>query len=58
MSGYLAEVLSIAASMEPGTCTRITVLHDDWCSLLIGRGPCDCEPDYIIRADDVADAPA
>ena len=23
----------------------VRILHDDWCDLLAGRGPCNCDPD-------------
>lgn len=24
---------------------NVTVLHDDWCNLLAGKGPCNCNPE-------------
>jgi hypothetical protein len=24
---------------------HVNVYHDDWCDLLAGRGPCNCNPD-------------
>ena len=35
---YLREVLNIAASAKPGTGLLITVLHDEWCAQLAGKG--------------------
>jgi hypothetical protein len=32
------------ASIEPGGIYTLAVAHDDWCSLLKGTGPCDCNP--------------
>jgi hypothetical protein len=31
--------------IQPGTIQRVTIAHDDWCDLLNGRGPCNCDPD-------------
>jgi hypothetical protein len=25
---------------------EVTVLHDDWCKLLKGKGECNCSPEY------------
>jgi hypothetical protein len=30
---------------QPGSITEFTILHDDWCALLDGTGPCDCCPE-------------
>ena len=24
---------------------HVTIYHDDWCALLAGTGPCNCEPE-------------
>ena len=31
-----------------GGVKHVCVKHDKWCSLLAGRGPCDCDPDIEI----------
>lgn len=43
---YVAKVLALAATLpsEPAV-HHMTVLHDDWCDLLNGRGACNCEPE-------------
>lgn len=33
---------------EPGKVYATNVYHDDWCDLLKGRGPCNCDPDVRI----------
>ena len=33
---------------RPGEIRHITVNHDEWCSLLNRRGPCNCRP--IVKA--------
>lgn len=48
---YLREVLSIAAEAKPGSVFQVTVLHDAWCSLLAGKGSCNCRPEYVVRSD-------
>ena len=29
---------------KPGV-YHVTIFHDDWCDLLAGTGPCNCDPD-------------
>lgn len=29
---------------QPGRMVHTTVLHDEWCRLLVGKGPCNCNP--------------
>jgi len=31
--------------VQPGNVYTIAVRHDDWCALLAGTGPCNCNPD-------------
>jgi hypothetical protein len=33
-----------AGTMRPGEVYTVDVLHDDWCALLKGTGPCNCNP--------------
>jgi len=30
-----------------GEVRSFTVLHDDWCRFLAGKGDCNCEPDFV-----------
>ena len=58
MSGnYLPLVLRAALELQAGAGYRVTVLHDDWCAYLAGTGPCDCDPEIVVRRD-VLDATA
>jgi hypothetical protein len=47
---YQRDVLAVVAKAEaegkilPGKVYEVPVRHDDWCALLAGRGPCDCDP--------------
>ncbi len=29
---------------KPGTVCHVSIAHDDWCDMLAGRGPCNCDP--------------
>ncbi len=31
--------------LRPGTVHVVNVQHDEWCNLLNGLGPCNCNPD-------------
>jgi hypothetical protein len=33
---------------KPGEVRHISVVHDNWCSLIAGKGPCDCDPSIEI----------
>ena len=33
---------------QSGGVRHVSVMHDNWCSMLAGRGPCDCDPDVEI----------
>lgn len=43
---YLTQVLEVALQHPPaaGTINHVSIAHDDWCSLLAGKGACDCAP--------------
>lgn len=41
---YLTDVLALSADLEAGRLYLITVMHDDWCAQLRGRGFCNCDP--------------
>lgn len=30
---------------KPGAALAVSILHDDWCDLMNGRGVCNCEPE-------------
>ena len=34
-----------AGGLQPGQVYIVSVRHDDWCAVLKGTGPCDCNPD-------------
>jgi hypothetical protein len=34
-----------AGKLKPGTVYMIDVRHDNWCALLAGIGPCNCNPE-------------
>lgn len=42
---YLPELAAQAAQSigQPGL-HHVSVLHDDWCRLIAGKGPCNCNP--------------
>lgn len=49
--GYAARVMERMSQaraqglLKPGTVHVIDVYHDDWCALLKGIGPCNCNPE-------------
>lgn len=45
---WLDELRALAPELGAGL-FDVEVLHDDWCALLTGRGPCDCSPDIVVR---------
>ncbi len=48
---YVAKMLEVAAEIgEPGKVILLDIAHDDWCPLLAGSGPCECEPDVSVRS--------
>lgn len=40
----LAEVKRRRILLVPGREYHVQILHDDWCDLQNGRGPCNCNP--------------
>jgi hypothetical protein len=50
-SGHLEAVLAASQErlaeglLQPGQLYTVAVAHDDWCDLLAGRGPCNCNPE-------------
>ena len=47
---YLEQMLREAQNLDlskPGVFVA-EVSHDDWCNLLKGKGPCNCNPDVKI----------
>lgn len=41
---YLKEALSrFGPTAKPGAVTHVTVMHDDWCPMLSGKGKCCCD---------------
>ena len=47
---YMAAMFEAQAAgvFKPGSVYSTTVLHDDWCDQLNGRGPCNCEPELKV----------
>lgn len=43
---YIDALLKLYAenALPVGVCS-VTIRHDDWCDLLHGRGPCNCDPE-------------
>jgi len=37
-----------------GQVAHAYVAHDDWCALLSGRGPCNCNPDVRVTGKPLA----
>lgn len=48
---YLIALAGAAAvgALEAGEAHEVTVLHDEDCPHLTGRGPCNCEPTLEVR---------
>jgi len=40
-----------AGIIRRGQLAHVYVAHDDWCDLLAGKGPCNCNPDVQVRPD-------
>jgi len=43
---HIAKILEVITHnpLRRGTVSHVSVAHDDWCSLLAGKGACDCAP--------------
>ena len=50
---YLDRLAALMTSgvVERGKLYDIQIQHDDWCALLDGRGPCNCDPDIKLRGE-------
>ncbi len=49
--GNYVRRLMEAAKLNPprrGTVCHVSIAHDDWCDLLAGRGPCNCDPEVQV----------
>lgn len=57
---YLAPLLARLADypLTPGRVLEVEVRHDEWCDLLAGRGPCNCEPEVELVAEHGEGRPA
>jgi hypothetical protein len=51
----ILEAIASGAIPPPGEIAIMTVLHDDWCALLSGSGPCDCDPEILTEEIDQRD---
>jgi hypothetical protein len=38
-------------NLEPGTVQHVVVLHEEWCSLLVGGADCNCEPEIVYQSE-------
>lgn len=47
---YYEKIKALGLDLSPGTIQHINILHDDWCQLIKGSGPCNCNPD-VQKAD-------
>ncbi len=51
-SEYLRRLLDMwdkgQLAVKPGTVTRVSVFHDDWCSFW-QTGRCDCNPEIAVH---------
>jgi hypothetical protein len=51
LPNYAPKVLAVSeqaladGTIRPGQFYSLDVLHDDWCDLLTGKGPCNCDPE-------------
>lgn len=41
---YAADLLRQAMNLNPGL-HLVSIIHDEWCDLLAGKGPCNCNPE-------------
>jgi len=46
---YEAKLEAALSQVKPGDIYEAAVAHDDWCALLSGRGPCNCDPDVTMK---------
>jgi hypothetical protein len=53
LPNHIGELIAKGLPLSPGL-HHVTVRHDEWCDLLAGLGPCNCNPDVgdPIRHDD------
>jgi hypothetical protein len=47
---YMAIVTELGKALGPGI-HHVNVLHDKWCDLLKGKGPCNCNPEVESAKD-------
>ena len=40
-----------AGIIRRGQLSHVYVAHDDWCAMLAGRGPYNCNPDVKVRPE-------
>lgn len=45
---YIKKILE-SGLLTPGHVFTTDIFHDDYCALLRGTGPCDCDPDVGIE---------
>lgn len=58
-STYVQDLLALekSGSLSPGL-QLCDIYHDDWCALIAGTGPCNCNPDIVMRSyEEIKDNP-
>ncbi|RYE74080.1 MAG: hypothetical protein EOO74_12090 [Myxococcales bacterium] len=53
---YMGKVMALARQARPGEALDVTVVHDDHCPILHGRGYCACDPVVVRGALEATDA--
>ena len=46
-NNYAAALSDACRGLRPGHVYSVEVYHDDWCALLAGKGPCNCNPEVV-----------
>jgi hypothetical protein len=47
MNNYLKKLIQAAEGKQGLVFAH--VLHDSWCDLLKGKGPCNCDPEVVMQ---------
>ena len=42
---YMKEAIKRSLTVKEGEFRPVIVRHDEWCNLLAGTGPCNCDPE-------------
>ena len=41
----------VSGTIRRGTVFHAIVAHDEWCDLIAGRGPCNCNPEVSVQRE-------